>query len=88
MVPTEHQSVWQTFCKEEGKGHTLTSSSAPPPALPPHHPHETPGNPSLGPAHGVGGPGLGPQARVCGSGSPQLTHTSPSLSLPVWKHPG
>lgn len=80
--------MWQTFCKEEGKGHTLTSSSAPPPALAPHHPHESPGNPSLGPAHGVGGPGLGPQARVCGSGQspahPHLSQPQPTRLETPW----
>ena len=60
MVPTEHQSVWQTFCKEEHKDHTLTSSPTPPPALPPRYLLECPGNPSLGLAHSVGGSPRGP----------------------------
>lgn len=86
MVPTEHQSVWQTFCKEEYKDHTLTSSPTPPPALPPCHLLTSPGNPSLGLVHG----GvcrwkphrsllIFPQTiRLVAQRSPQLTHTSPA----------
>ena len=90
MVPTEHQSVWQTFCKEECKGHTLTSSPSPPPALPLCHLLESPGNPSLGLAHG-GVCRRKPQRSLLifpqtiglvSQHSPQLTHTSPAPAPP------
>ena len=70
MVPTEHQSVWQTFCEEEGMGHSLTPSPVPPPTLPPPRPQGSLGTPPHG--RGPQTP-RGPFLCVCSHLPPQTT---------------
>ena len=78
----------------------LGTTTCPAPSPPPRVPWESllgagtwcgsiAGTPLVFPDHAVWGVlGWSPRLGFVAQGSAQLTHTSPSPSLPVWKHPG